>query len=292
MTDIKPGLHFNMPNEDYHEQSEWLSSTTLKRSLPEHYKDTTDWSSPALAFGTLVHKLVLEPNDLDHYAVLDATKIGLKADGTPADNPQMTKAWKVAVAAAAAEGREVVAQEDWDKAHRMADAVRAHDEARELLFEGEGDYELSAFVEDENGIKLRSRFDRLIPGAGVDLKTTSAKPGPDSLTRAVLDYGYEVSAAHYLAVAELLGLNADRFVLVFVDKSDAPRVTVAHLDQSLIDRGKHLRDKAIQRLISPDVDRYPGATGSLTLTCPPWARLTAQPTTISPDFTWSIHDYA
>src|SRR5690606_24400839 len=147
---------------------------------------------------------VLEPDDLAGYVALDAEKIGLKADGTPAQNPTMTQAWKRAVAEAEQDGKRVIAQADLDKALAMRDAVERHATAAELIFNIPGHVEESAFAEID-GVKCRARFDKRIPGAVIDLKSTSGKPGRDALARTIVDYGYELSGHHYLAVAETLG---------------------------------------------------------------------------------------
>lgn len=268
---IAPGLRHDLSNDEYHALTDWHSSSQLKAALPEHYKP--GGSQEALDLGTLFHTAVLEPDDLSHYVALDAEKIGLKADGTPASNPTMTGAWKKAVAEAEQDGKKVIAQADLDRVMRMADAVRDHATASQLLFGDNGTNEESAFAVDDDGVQHKARFDRRIPGAIVDLKSTSAKPGRSSLTRTCIDYGYDVSAAHYLAVAELLGLDAPAFALVFVDKSERPRVTVAEVDASLLARGAELRRRAIERLTRPDVPAYEGATGFMTLTAPRWAEL-------------------
>lgn len=267
---ITPGIH-EMPNDAYHADTDYLSSSVLKRALPERYK--AGGSQDALDFGTLFHAVVLEPDNLDGYATLDADKIGLKADGTPASNPTMTSAWKRAVAEAEGDGKIVVAQADWDRAHRMADAVRAHLDASRLLFDGEGAYEESAFAVDSEGVGHKARFDRRIPGAIIDLKSTSAKPGADSLTRAVIDYGYDLSAAHYLAVADLLDLGAGVFALVFVGKEAPYRVTVADFDEAFLTRGRVLRALALERLLNPEAPAYEGANAPITLTAPKWAQM-------------------
>lgn len=269
MTVTKPGI-YEMSNAEYHDESEWLSSSMLKVLLPERYK--VGGSSEALDFGTLFHTAVLEPDDLDQYVALDAEKIGLKADGTPAANPTMTVAWKRAVAEAEQDGRKVIAQQDLDRVLAMREAVEAHDVAAELLFHRAGTVEESAFAVVD-GVRCRARFDRRIPGLIVDLKSTSARPGPDALSRTVADYGYDLSAAHYLAVADALDLDVQAFALVFVSKEFPYRVTVADLDARWLERGEALRQEAIQRHLDPAVDAYPGATGFLTLPCPAWAAI-------------------
>ena len=286
---IKPGLHFNLPNDDYHADTEYLSSSVLKRALPERYK--AGGSQDALDFGTLFHTVVLEPDELDAYTVLDADVIGVKADGTKASNPTMTVAWKNAVAAAEAEGKTIVAQSDWDRAHAMRAAIRFHPEASRLLFTEPGEAEVSAFWQPSDGPAHKARFDRLLDGKAVDLKSTSAQPGEDALTKAVLNYGYDLSAAHYLEVAEGLELGVTEFWFVFVAKEPPHYVTVCDLSDDFLTRGRLLRALALERLTN-DAPPYVGAEGHLTLTPPPYARITDPNAGVPADFTWSLHDYA
>lgn len=265
---MKPGL-VELTNEDYHAQSEWLSSSMLKALLPERYKQ--GGSQEALDFGTLFHTAVLEPDLLTHYVALDADTIGLKADGTPAQNPTMTAAWKKAVAEVEQDGKQVITQADLDRALAMRDAILRHETAADLLFHREGTAEESAFAVVD-GVPCRARFDRRISGAIVDLKSTSTKPGKDAIARAVIDYGYDLSAAHYLAVAEELDLDVEGFGFVFVSKTEPYYVTVCDLDAAFLARGRALRELAIERHLNRAA-AYEGASGYLTLNCPRWAEL-------------------
>ncbi|MGZ4807632.1 MAG: PD-(D/E)XK nuclease-like domain-containing protein [Ilumatobacteraceae bacterium] len=266
---IEPGLVYDLPNDAYHALTDWFGSTQLKGHLPEHYG--SGGSKDALTFGSLFHAVVLYPHTLaDLYTVLDAEVVGLKADGTRADNPTNTTAWKRAVAEVEQSGKVVIAQADWDRAHAMRDSVLAHPEAAALLFANDGRSEVSGFAIDTDGLKHKARFDRLNAGTIVDLKSTAAKPGPRSLNRAVADYGYDLSAAHYLAVAELLGLDVDSFVFVFVGKEAPYRVSVCDLDDMWLERGRNNRALALSRARS-EAEPYEGATGRFTLHCPGWA---------------------
>lgn len=289
---IEPGIHTDLSNDAYHGEPDYLSSSYLKSLIPERYTKPSG-DSPALAFGTLVHTAVLEPDLLDEYVPLDAEKIGVKSDGSVAANPLMTVAWKRAVAEAEQDGKTVVAQADLDRALVMRDAVYAHPLAAQLLSQESARPEVSVFTEDESGVRHKARFDLLAPVA-VDLKTTAAKPGADSLARAVIDYGYDLSVTHYTTVAELAGITLDAFALVFVGKTEEPWVAVAELDDTFLARGRVLRALAIERHTNPAAPRYEGADQRLTLTAPGWARLSDPnaPVGIPSDFTWSIHDYA
>jgi hypothetical protein len=269
------GTLTDLSNDDYHADENYLSSSRLKGYLPERYKP--GGSQEALDFGTLFHTAVLEPENLAAYTALDAEKIGVKADGTPAQNPTMTAAWKRAVAEAEADGKTVVAQQDLDRALAMREAVANHETAARLLFSEDGVSELSAFAVDESGVQHKARFDKHIPGAIIDLKSTSGKPGRESIARAVIDYGYDLSAAHYLAVADLLGIDVQAFAFVFVGKEPLADgihpVTVCDLDEMFLHRGRTLRAQAIRRHTDPAEPRYEGAAGFLTIPTPRWAQL-------------------
>ena len=266
---ITPGLMPGLSNDDYHALTDWWGSTQLKTYLPEHYKPFAG-NSEALSFGSLVHTLALEPALMSQYVALDAVTIGVKADGTPAANPLMTAAWKRAAAEVETDGYTVIAKADLDRATAMVDAIHDHPVARGLLFSDDGVSEESAFWVDDNGVQHKARFDRRIPGAIIDVKTTSAQPGGHSLSKAVINYGYEVATAHYLTVADGLGLDVDTFIHVWVSKSDPYRVTVTELDDYFLERGRDLRSLALERAAGRS-EPYEGATEQLLLACPGWA---------------------
>lgn len=265
MNITEPGIYPNISNNDYHNQTDWISSTNLKYLLPERYNQPPQTATRALDFGSLVHSLILEPDTItDTYTILDPHTVGVKADGTPADNPTATSAWKTAVAGVAAAGRVMVTTDEWDQAQSMRDAVYAHPTAA-ALFDLEGQNELSGFA-DVDGVKCRARFDRVAPGVIIDLKTTSSRPGSWNLRNTVRSFGYHLSAAHYLRVAAELGFDGSTFVLVFVEKVAPFRVSVCEFGagSELLDDGFRQWDTAMERAAG-GVDAYEGASGFITL---------------------------
>lgn len=271
----EPGIRDDLINDDYHAQSAWFGSSQLKGYLPEWFKPAG--ATAALDLGTLAHALILEPDTEHRFVALDPASVGRKADGTTADNPKATKAWREAVAEHEAAGRTVVEATIWQAAHRMADAVLSHLIAGPLMT-GDGVNEQSLFWRDDAGVQHRARPDRRIPGALLDLKTTVALPSAADLARAVTSYGYDLSAVHYLEGARALGLADDgtAFVHVWVGKTEPYLVTVTEFghDPDGADfwhRGRSLRVLAIERATNEKAPRYLGATEPLTLTAPPWA---------------------
>lgn len=254
---MNPGIYDNLSNSDYHGETDWVSSSMLKHHLPEHYK--RGGSQDALDFGTAFHTTV--------FGVGDPIR----------PIPWLTWQGKAAQEerAAAYEAGEVpILEKDLPRLAAMADAVKAHPLASELVFNEPGRPELSVFA-DVDGVPSRCRFDKLLDvGHGIDLKTTAAMPSEYALVRAIIDYGYDVSADHYLRVASAAGLDVDQFSLVFCSKEPPHYVTVVELDQSFYERAAVLRDLAVERILHSEmVPAYPGANERLTVSLPRWAAL-------------------
>lgn len=267
-----PGLRYDVPEADYHGDQDSLSASGAKVLLG---KRPPSPDSDALAFGRLVHTVILEPHRLDTYAVLDPTIIGVKVDGSPADNPTATKAWKDAVFKAERDGLTVVGPRVLAHANAMADAIRKHPEAGRLLAQATG-HEVSAYAEHPSGVLVRARFDLVGPGFIGDIKTCR-DADPDSFGRVVHALGYHISAANYIDVARANGLTVDRFDLICVEKEPTPggdyRVSVLELHPDAIEKGRELMAEACARWLALgkriDLPHYGDERHVVDL--PPWA---------------------
>lgn len=256
-----PGVYDDLSNAAYHAETDWLGSSQLKRHLPEFYKSGEP--TGAMDFGTAFHSAVLGTGD----PVL------------PVDALSWTgKAAKELQEKGRANGQVPVLTKDLPIIEAMAAAVKRHDEASRLLFAEPGRNELSVFAEETYGdttLQVRSRYDRLLDdGTAIDLKSMTGKPGSYSISRAVIDYGYDLSAEHYFQTGHAAGFNVESLTLIMVTKEAPHYVTVVDLDEDWYARGKVLREQAIDRLLNPSmVAAYEGATGRLELPMPRWARL-------------------
>lgn len=256
---IGPGVYDSMTGGEYFEQSEWVSASKLKRHLPEHYYRPPSAARDALDFGSAFHTTVLGAGD-PVYAVTASTWAGNEA--------------KTQRATAYADGMTPVLEKELPRLNAMREAVLAHPGAVKVLH---GIPECSVFAEVD-GVRCKARFDLLDEKrrVGVDLKTTSAKPNEQALVRAVIDYGYDLQADHYLRTVSAVGVDIDRFVFVFVHTQPPHFVTVLELDETFYNRAGILRELALDRLLHPEmVDPYPGAQTNLVAECPRWARLGA-----------------
>lgn len=248
---MSPGLHPDMSNAEYHGAVDWLGSTQLKDYIPEFYSKPT--GRDALDFGTALHTTVLGTDER-----IDVHDF----------NTWRSKAAEAAREESYAAGAVPILASDQEAIRGMVAALRAHEDASWLLWGAPGVNEVSIFARDHEDRQFKCRPDRLLDnGLIVDLKSTSAKPGQRNLGRAVMDFGYDLSAAHYQQTAQLAGVQATEFAFVFVSKKAPHHVTVANLGDDLIGDGYALRDLAIRRA-EAETPAYEGAAGSLTITRP------------------------
>jgi len=261
-----------IPEADYHADTTALSASGAKVLLG---KRPPAPDSEALAFGKLVHTVILEPHRLDTYAVLDPAVIGVKVDGTLADNPAATKAWKDAVFKAERDGLTVIGPQTLAKAQAMATAVQNHPEAARLLAAAT-DHEVSAYADHPSGARVRARFDLVGPGFIGDIKTCR-DAAPANFGRIVHGLMYHVSAANYIDVARANGLRVDRFDLICVEKEPTPggdyRVSVLELHEDAIGRGRELMAEACERWLAlgKRIDLPGYGDDRHVIDLPPWA---------------------
>lgn len=266
-----PGFYPDIPETEYHADDTALSASAAKVLLGKRPPTST----AALEFGTLAHVALLEPARLAEYVALDAEKIGVKADGTPAQNPTMTAAWKRAVVEAQGDGLIVVAQADYDRALAMADAVRNHPAAARIL--GLCDQrEVSLYADHPTGARVRGRLDLLGPGLIADYKT-AVSADPAAFGKTAYDFGYHISAANYLDLADACGLDVAGFAFIVAEKEPTPggehRVSVVQLSARAIDKGREDMAEACRRWLALGrrVDLPAYGDGWHTVDLPPWA---------------------
>ncbi len=186
-----------MDKESYHSGTSRLSSSGAKELLrsPKHFQlkygrqSIKQKPSPAMAFGTAVHTLVLEGEE--------AFKASIVAD--PGIN-RRTKAGKF-------EWEELMARypnvpphmvfkaKDIDTMYFLRDAVFDHPVAAELLSEGKPE-QYYDWTDPETGAPCKALADWLKPDAIVDLKTC-ADASPVGFGKAVYNFKYHLSAEFY-----------------------------------------------------------------------------------------------
>lgn len=166
-------------------------------------------STPAQAFGTIVHALVL--NQPLPCVVSDYADFRTKE----------AQEWK---AAREADGLIVVKESELDEAMQACAAVMANDTARRLL-EAPGESEV-VVTGEHRGQPLKGRIDRL-PETGplVDFKTTK-DASAHGMQRSMADYGYATQLAHYSALTG----RTDAPLIIAVENIAPYRVVTYRID--------------------------------------------------------------
>lgn len=273
----EPGKFYDrLPNEAYH-GSAGLSSTRLKRLVshsPLYFRTAPPIkTTPAMLQGTILHAMVLEPDEVaDRYVF--APEIDLR-----------TKKGKEDLAAleqdAAARGAEVI-RKDPTQLWAIADAVRSHP-AWDRLVGAQPTFERSYYWTDpQTGALLKCRPDSLnettwLDGDRVlvcDLKSAQ-DPRPLEFGRRAINLGYDVSAAMYCAgVAQVTGKPVDFCWFAF--QPEPPyEVALYFYSHDSKRRGDALYRKALNTLAECEASgNWPGiANGeAMPLHVPNWAK--------------------
>jgi hypothetical protein len=242
-----PGI-YNMSEREYFADpvpggSLSHSGAKLILEAPAKFKhDVLDCSptppTDAMIFGSAVHCAVLNPQDRDELVVV--------VDSDTWRGKDVQEARKDAIAA----DRAPVLAKDWAKAERMAEVVRAHPIAGQILGDPDAVAERSLFWEAD-GITKRARVDfmggrnkdRYVWG---DYKTTP-DASPLNFPKSVVNYGYHTQQAHYgEGIAALTGERDAAFIIIAQEKTEPYLVTVFQLWSDLVVMGEQRMQRAVQ----------------------------------------------
>ncbi|MGD3153885.1 PD-(D/E)XK nuclease-like domain-containing protein [Tsukamurella tyrosinosolvens] len=257
------GLHFDIPEAEYHAHPGSLSSTGAKllatRTPAEFRHNQLNGRAPKKVFdlGTLVHKIVLGAG---------ATIVTVDA----AD--WRTKAAKEERDQAYADGKTPVLERDWQRAERMADALSLSKTATDLLSVGAPEVSMLG-TDPETGVRLRGRLDWLRPDAVVDFKT-AADASPHAFARAAGDFGYYQQDPFYRDLLNLLGSPVDDFIFIVQSTEPPHLVSVNRLTHDDVVDGRTANRRAITTYaICTDTGNWPGYGDQInTISVPPFKK--------------------
>lgn len=246
-----------MSEDDYH-RHEAVGSSQLKTILKslgrykyecEHPKERTK----AMKFGTALHLAVLEPKRFKSEVLtmpeFSGTGSRLAKDKWLTEN----------------HGKLIISSDEMADLLLMLKSISAHNVASSLLVGGKA--EISYFWDDpETGIKCKARPDfRRSSGVLVDIKTTEDASLED-FSRTILNYGYHISAAHYLnGVSRVLGQEFEKFIIIAVEKSPPYGVQVFEIDFGTLEKGQELVKRALLKLKNAkDLNYFPNYPEEIT----------------------------
>jgi len=274
MSTPEPGIYPDVTMADYLVWP-YASNSALTRMLrsPAHakaYVEEPKPDTPALLFGRAVHVAILEP---ERFGDLFVSEPELDPERA---NPRATKAYKEAVAALEATGKDVLRAPDKEAITAMKAAALAHPKLRKVI-ETTGTAELSLVWDDPaTGVRCKGRLDWHTPthagGAILDLKTTEdASPGV--FERTIYRYGYHRQGALYLRAARELDLPSRHYTIAALEKQRPYGVMLYRLLDEAIQLGETQLDFALPRWAECErTGQWPGYTDDVVdIGVPKWA---------------------
>ena len=211
----------NMPAWEYHRDPS-ISKSGLDqfRKSPAHFqawlaKDREQ--TPAMRIGTLTHLAVLEPDSFD-----EKTVIAPLVDKRTKEGKSIWEQFK-----GDNDGKDIITLDEHNQIVAMRDSVRKHQAAGKLL--AKGGSEISVFATcPKTKVMMKGRFDWLDGNTIVDLKTTE-DASPEGFAKSVANYRYHIQAAHYIALAGLVGIKDATFKMIAVEKAPPYAIAVYEL---------------------------------------------------------------
>ena len=220
-----------MTNSEYHaNKAVSKSDLDLINRSPLHYINAVEnpkEQTESMLFGSVVHKLVLEPETFAAEYIAAP-----KCDRRTKEGKAR---WQEFIDNITTET--VISEEMLTEATAVAEAVRKNPVADKLLKGGKSE-ESYFWTDSVTGIECKCRPDYLRPdGIVVDLKTTE-NASPEKFVKSAYDYRYYVQAWWYLHGLKQCGINAHDFIFIAVEKKPPYAVCVYAADDLMLQLGE------------------------------------------------------
>lgn len=233
-----------------------------------------DRDTPAFKYGRLLHTLILEPTSFRaKYQYRPATYTDAKTGQEKPwnENANVCKEWW----ANRKTNRDVVTDDEYNRADLVASAVREHPLVEKILA-GPGFAEFTAVHDDPVYGKLKARLDYISTAGGgwvADVKTMQ-DASDDGMAKSIADYNYHIQASFYLYMANAVGFNIADFYIIAIESNKLPaRINVKRLDRQAIEFGGYAWQDALPQLRQCiETNNWPEYSGDTigTVDLPEW----------------------
>ena len=217
-----------------------------------------DRAAKAMADGTAVHAFFLERDKFDTDFVIK-----------PADMRLNTKAGKEW--ALEQKDKIIIDSELGNNLYEMEKSFM--DSPAKLIYDIKGQTELSYFWDDLGTIKGKCRPDWISDGGEivVDVKTTT-DASPRGFQKSIANWGYHLQLGWYLRGLRKLGLPAEQFIFIAIEKTAPFCVGVYKADQKMINFAIKELDQLMPEIQTAMVsNEFPDYTPEITsIGLPPW----------------------
>lgn len=260
--ELKTGWHENIENDAYHKMEFAVGSTTLNETLrsPAHakYWRENQKESKHERFGSIVHAALLQPHIFARYRVIQQCD-------------RRTKEGKFIYAQfmdSLLDGDKMISEDEYQKVRAIQDAVLSHPTFQKI-FSG-GVAESTGIYDDGSGIPMKIRPDyrsELLP----DIKTTD-DARLRSFDRQILENGYDVQAAYYQDVANLIAgrKQFESSLWVVIEVSPPFCVAFYEVSREWIELGREKYKRALCEFIKAKLTGvHPGYPEEILQAVPP-----------------------
>ena len=232
MSSFKKGakmkIYNDLSNAEYRARKDFLSSSDVKAILenPFLFKNGGKVKeSESLSLGSLIHTLILEPENLQR-DFLEMPPLNLRTNEGKEKKAILENQ-------ALSENKTLITSEMLEKATKCVEAFKKTSIYN--LFKESGRAELSIFSKIDD-MPCKCRPDYFIDSKNIilDLKTTNIQGGAsaDAFVRAVANYKYYIQAAFYLELT-----RAKEFYFVVIETNEPYMVGVYKLDETSLNFG-------------------------------------------------------
>lgn len=237
---MKTGIYKSVTNEQYHADPA-ISSTKLKKlkdgtaqSFKYHLDNPEHVESDALLRGSLLHAMLLEPEQYMDYFIIESRE--LKDKTKLAKNGGNKEDWDKLKKWAENEAKPLVKHDIYRDCVGMRNSVLAHPFWINIANHGANERSLFAEID---GVLVKARYDSLLEVSKIiDLKTSRNTLTTAGIQRTIADLGYHFSAAMYIEVGKALGLDITSFVWVFVETSAPYSCRFVEASDKMLEIGK------------------------------------------------------
>ncbi len=203
------GIRDGLPLHEYL-ASPGISKSGLSRyaDSPARFRHGPAQKTRSMAFGSLIHTAILEPDQLEHR--YQTSQLRAFNETHKAYQAEMT----------AALGRELVKQAEMDEARRIADAVHAHPIGAALITRDLIVERSFTWRDRATGVLCRGRSDGIDRVRRIVFDVKSCEDAtPARFARACFDYRYHWQVPMYCdGLLEADGWQPDAFIFVAVEK--------------------------------------------------------------------------
>jgi exodeoxyribonuclease VIII len=284
ITPPEPGIYHDVENDIYRAWEAASCSTlqTILHRSPKHARHaelTPREPTPALIEGTAIHTALLEPHRFADAYTMAQQCTATKKSGERCGNAAVSLVdgyWTCGVHAkgkpTSDAGPHLVPQADYERWQAICEAVHEHPTAGKIVRAIEHAEPSLSWRDRPTGCPCKCRIDGIAPRFGtlIDVKTTE-DAGAD-FARSVHRYAYYRQAAWYLAGAAAVGLDAESFAFIAVEKKPPHDVCVYQCPDDLLALGHEELQRAVetyQECLA--VDHWPGhADKPVWLQLPEW----------------------